>query len=331
MVSSQRRRLLAIVAGVGTVGMAGCGALESDDTDVEEDSPANEDDRNEDGDENNGDGSDAIQFSSFEQVSKLTDENGRQNNEFGCSTSIAADGTTAIVGTVIGSPVVFEEKDGNWQQITDLTPDGGNTYDRYGGGVSIASNGAVALVGARDDGNGAAYIFEETGGSWQQGARITAESETSEGLEFPVGYSVSLASDGSAALIGARIDENGAAYVFEETGGNWQQVAKLTANDGDQGDAFGYSVSLASDGSAALIGAARDEDPNGEQAGSAYVFKDTGGQWQQVAKLTANDGDQGDGFGFSASLASDGSAALIGAVADEDPNGRFAGSAYVFK
>jgi hypothetical protein len=104
------------------------------------------------------------------------------------------------------------------------------------------------------------------------------------------------------------------------------QEAKLTANDGDSGDIFGSSVAL--DGETCLIGAPSDEEPNGDTAGSAYVFSRSNGSWMQEAKLTANDGDSGDIFGSSVAL--DGETCLIGAPWDEDPYGSRSGSAYVF-
>ncbi|WP_277543763.1 FG-GAP repeat protein, partial [Haloarcula laminariae] len=51
------------------------------------------------------------------------------------------------------------------------------------------------------------------------------------------------------------------------------QQAKIAADDGDSDDDFGASVALSSDSPTALIGASNDEDPNGDQAGSAYVFE----------------------------------------------------------
>jgi hypothetical protein len=47
---------------------------------------------------------------------------------------------------------------------------------------------------------------------------------------------------------------------------------RIAASDGDDGDSFGSSVALAGDRGTALVGADGDEDPNGDGAGSAYVF-----------------------------------------------------------
>jgi len=139
---------------------------------------------------------------------------------------------------------------------------------------------------------------------------------------------------GTAALLPGRVgsaepimDRSQQTVSTQTTAPDWQQVTKLAANDGDDSDWFGDSVGL--DGDTALIGARSDEEPNGSLAGSAYVYRRSNGSWSEEAKLTANDGDGFDLFGYSVGL--DGDTALIGALDDEDPNGDSAGSAYVFE
>ncbi|MEF8839718.1 MAG: FG-GAP repeat protein [Haloarculaceae archaeon] len=107
------------------------------------------------------------------------------------------------------------------------------------------------------------------------------------------------------------------------------QATKLVPEDGDEDDSFGWSVAVSNDGSTANIGASVDEDPNGEMAGSAYVFSGSGGAWTQQAKIVADDGEDGDGFGSAVAVSNEGSTAIIGASGDEDPNGEDVGSAYV--
>ncbi|WP_418886551.1 FG-GAP repeat protein [Halapricum desulfuricans] len=119
---------------------------------------------------------------------------------------------------------------------------------------------------------------------------------------------------------------SGAAYVFTRSDGTWSQQAKLTANRGDGDDKFGSSIALAGD--TALIGSEGDEEPDWDNAGSAYVFTRSDGAWSQQAKLTAYDSDEGDYFGNAVELAAD--TTLIGAERDNDPNGENGGSAYIF-
>ncbi len=102
------------------------------------------------------------------------------------------------------------------------------------------------------------------------------------------------------------------------------ELDKLLAFDGAVGDWFGISVSLSGD--VAVIGARYDDD-NGNNSGSAYIYRWTGSAWVQEAKLTASDGARLDLFGHSVSISGD--VAVIGAPFDDD-NGSNSGSAYIF-
>ena len=102
---------------------------------------------------------------------------------------------------------------------------------------------------------------------------------------------------------------------------------KLLASDGASNDRFGSSVSISSDGTAAIVGALWDND-NGSFSGSAYIYKLVGGVWEET-KLLASDGASDDDFGKSVSISSDGTTAIVGAHGDDD-NGSYSGSAYIF-
>jgi hypothetical protein len=144
-----------------------------------------------------------------------------------------------------------------------------------------------------------------------------------------LGYSVAL--NDNVALVGAPssgyvsdagiVYASGAVFVFTFDGNNWIEQQKLTAEDSEAYDYFGWSVAL--DDNTALIGAVTDDSG----AGAAYVFTFDGSTWKQVQKLTASDGAADDYFGVSVTL--DGDTALIGARRDDD-NGSESGSAYVF-
>lgn len=145
-----------------------------------------------------------------------------------------------------------------------------------------------------------------------------------DGANDEFGISVSISED--YAIIGAPYDDSGgsdsgSAYIFKRNGNSWIQEAKLTANDADIGDRFGFSVHIS--GSYAIVGAHEDDD-KGFNSGSAYIFQRSGITWSLMTKLTAFDGAVSDNFGYSVSISS--SHAVIGANADDDD----AGSAYVF-
>jgi hypothetical protein len=245
---------------------------------------------------------------------------------------------------------VFTESGGTWSQQAKIAPDDGDESDNFGT-VALSDDGTTALIGAYADadpngegeytGAGSAYVFTDDGG-WSQQAKLAADDGDGDD-EF--GDAVALSSDGTTALIGASNDEDpngsgddtftgaGSAYVFTDDGG-WSQQEKISADDGDAEDSFGDSVAISDDGTTAIIGARFDEDPNGHDADSAYVFEQSGSAWSQRAKLSADNGDSGDEFGGSVAVSGDGTTAIIGAWDDEDPNGEAdytgAGSAYVF-
>lgn len=142
--------------------------------------------------------------------------------------------------------------------------------------------------------------------------------------------------DGSTSVTNATTLSFGDGFIIEGDGSGtatvevdtrWRIGPKLLANDGDAGDDFGWAVGLAGDGGTAIVGAIRDDEPNGTRSGSAYVYAN---QWSQRRKLYPLDGDAEDQFGWDVAVDSDGTTAVIGAPKDEDPNGSDAGSAYIF-
>ncbi|MGD1717682.1 FG-GAP repeat protein, partial [Dapis sp. BLCC M172] len=138
-------------------------------------------------------------------------------------------------------------------------------------------------------------------------------------------FGESVALGDNLALIGAIGDDengsnSGSAYLFDTTTGSLLQ--KFTPPDGSRRDLFGDSVALRDN--LALIGAPED-DENGSNSGSAYLFDTTTGSLLQ--KFTAPDGSESDLFGGSVALSDH--LALIGAIGD-DENGLLSGSAYLF-
>lgn len=166
------------------------------------------------------------------------------------------------------------------EQVTKLVATDGDSQDFFGRSVGVSEGGSTAVIGAPFDENpngrtaGSAYVFSRSSGEWSQEAKLTPE-DGDEDDRF--GRTVTMSGDGRTAVIGAPRDENsngagaGSAYVFRRSGEGWTQEAKLAAADGDSQDFFGV-VGVSRDGSTAVIGAPREEDPNGAGAGSAYIF-----------------------------------------------------------
>lgn len=148
---------------------------------------------------------------------------------------------------------------------------------------------------------------------------------------YRFGSEVSLNAFGNIALVGSPgANGKGASYIFTGIGSNWTQAAKITGNDIVANDNFGIQGSLNIDGNVALISAFTKTVNGFQNAGAAYIFTGSGGNWTQAAKITANDAETNDFFGGGLAINTQNNILFIGA-SSEDPNGvNGAGSVYIF-
>jgi hypothetical protein len=213
------------------------------------------------------------------QQGKLTASDSAVEDWFGWSVSISDD--YAIVGAVYnddngsmsGSAYIFNRDGTTWIQQAKLTASDAAAEDCFGWSVSISGEYVIVGAGGDDDygqWTGSAYIFKRNGTTWIQQQKLLA-SDAAQSNCF--GDSVSISGD--YAIVGADGDNSstGSAYIFKRDGATWIQQGKLTASDGTEHDAFGYSVAIDTDSGsyATIVGAYQSED-NGYQSGSAYLF-----------------------------------------------------------
>ena len=238
--------------------------------------------------------------SRWRQEAKLIAGDGAKGEFFGFGTGLSDQ--TAVIGACrdddlgrhSGSAYVYRFDGSSWKEEVKLLADDGEELDMFGRRVALSDD--VVLVGALyDDDNGynsgSAYVFSFDGSSWWLEAKLLPSDGKLKGW-----FGTSVALSGNIALIGAPMDDQrgsaaGAAYVFRFDGAEWVQEAKLLADDGEGGDAFGSDLALSGD--TALIGAYLDDD-RGPSSGAAYVFHYNGSSWVQVAKLRPDRSDRPD-------------------------------------
>ena len=163
----------------------------------------------------------------WSQAQKLTPTDGTALDLFGWSVSMGQ--SAALVGQPgpgpnllsPGAAYAFTESGGAWTQTQKLTVSGVTTPNEFG--IAVSLDGTQALIGAdiADVGGvyqGAAYRFTNSGGTWNQGVRLTARDGA---LGDVFGASTTL--QGSTAVIGApgrdvggNVDQ-GAAYFYGNT------------------------------------------------------------------------------------------------------------------
>ncbi|HEY8474383.1 MAG TPA: hypothetical protein VIL37_17345, partial [Natronosporangium sp.] len=266
----------------------------------------------------------------WQPAGRITAADGMGIDRFGFSVALQDD--TAVIGAIgaeyngVNSPgatYVFTRDGAGWTQQAKLGASDAAEFDNFGDTVAIDGNRIVVAANFATVGDhtwqGAAYVFERSGQTWSELAKLAAD----DGQEFDDFGSNAVAIDGGSVLVGAQNamvngeQAHGAAWVFELDGGGGPGTTTLVAADGAADDWFGRAVAI--DGDTALVGADAADVAGTFNQGAVYVFVRDGDGWTQQAKLVASDGGQFDQFGISVAL--DGDTALIGTAGE---------AAYVF-
>lgn len=264
----------------------------------------------------------------WQREARLTLDNKTSFDRFGWS--VAASGNVAVVGSngsgqnVVG---IYQFDGGRWNETTILrqTREGTSAF-----GGNVAASGDVVLVGAPSStvdgapGAGSAFIYRFNGATWQEEAALSLDVSR-EFANFGAGVAI----HGDLAVVGAPEpffgSSQGSVHVYRFDGSSWVFDALLTPDGDRTGDSFGVRVAVSAN--TIIVGSPRD-DSNGEDAGSAYVFRFNGTEWSQEARITPSDGGSFEFFGSDVALADD--VAIISSPGDDD-NGRDSGSAYEFR
>ena len=237
--------------------------------------------------------------------------------------NLALQGNLAVVGSpgdnesgnLSGAVYLFENTGGDVVRTRLAASVGGPDG---GFGHALALEGDRLVIGAPGDdcNTGAVYVFDKGVSGWTQQAKLTAGVE-----DGGFGRAVSVCDD--VIVVGAPDEDerSGAAYVYEKTGATWAQVNRLVPRYGGYMNYFGGSVDV--DGNHIFVGSVTDNEA-AHFAGAAYVFRDTGTTWTEVAKLTASDPTVMGYFGYDVAL--EGTQAIIGRFAQSAGGG----AAYIF-
>ena len=154
---------------------------------------------------------------------------------------------------------------------------------------------------------GAAYVFEGSGSSWNQLPRLIAADGAAGDF-----FSFSVAIFGQTAMVGAPFKRfgsgslRGGAYVFTGPGSSmrtWTPVATLTLSDRAGSDELGYSIAF--NGNTAVLGAPERTISCHTGQGSAFIFKRIGANWAPYQSIVASDGTDAAHFGYAAAISGD--------------------------
>ena len=266
----------------------------------------------------------------WEMAAKLVAPDAEQYDIFGHSVAIS--GERIIVGAPendddgenSGAVYVFDSDGSQWQLHSKLVAPDGAAEAEFGTAVGV--DGDVLVVGAPFDPenglrSGAAYVFRLVDDVWSFEAKLLAQ-DGEEGDRF--GLSLELAND--ALIVSApSAGGSGAVYAFEYDGVDWVEEAVIYPHDGQDREAFGWSLALEDD--VLVVGAPFRDGPR-NSSGRVGVFRKVADVWQHEVDLIAHRMSGGPRFGISVAMA-DGTL-IIGAQNWTDVI-EGAGAAFVFR
>ena len=245
-----------------------------------------------------------------ELVEHLYNFEPREQSVFG--SSVAVSGDTAFVGVYMdvvdgvesGSVHLFRFDGENWVFEDRISPTDGESGQIFGVWLSVDDDSL--LIGSQRDNDlgensGSVYAYRLIDEEWVFIQKILASDGAPED-----GFGV-LEQENGRVVIGApgSVSGNspGAIYIFEFDGEAWNEVQKITASDGENGDVFGISPKLRGD--RLIVGAPWDRDELFTRHGSVYVFEYDDSQWVQSAKLEPAVSDFNRSFGFELAISED--------------------------
>lgn len=169
-------------------------------------------------------------------------------------------------------------------------------------GMSSAISGGWAVVASpqKDNGNrrkvGGVTFYRLTEGRW----KIFQEVLPS-GISQLANFGMSVAIDGSTAVISAIGDHQGAlfsgavyVYNYNFLQESWTLTAKLKASDFSIGNRYGQSVDILGD---MIVVGSYNADGIATKSGAAYVYRRIENEWTEQSKLFTLEGLSNDYFG----------------------------------
>lgn len=267
-----------------------------------------------------------------------------QNDQFG--SQVAIDGDYAVVvetgdsegGDGAGAANVFFYNGTSWIFQQKLIPTEAAMSDNM---KSVAISGSRIVLGSPyhpTAGVGAVFVFDRSGSTWTQTAKITPSQPNVQDVGDLFGYSVALS--GNQLVVGAPWDNNvetagsklayaGAAYVYNLSGGVWVQDGSKVVVSGNTGrNEFGASVAIGTN--YIVVGAPHNETFKGNGNGKAYVLRKPATNWTVSQTLESSNKKAGDMFGIS--VKTDGTRIAVGAIFGTGRAGQTSsGAAYIFE
>jgi len=230
------------------------------------------------------------------QIAELLASDATLNDNFGISVavsdSIVVVGSPGVDSVAINTGAVYLF-DINGNQTMKIQADSPEQSAGFGNSVAVSSNRIVVGANSSDSNipdSGAAYVFNTSG------TQLKKIGPSSGSAYADYGWSIAVSD--TRIIVGApntkgTYSGQGAAYLYDIDG---NEIAKLTAYDGQSNDFFGTTVAISNE---RIIVGAPLEDTTVSNSGSVYIYDLDG---KPLAKMQASDPDLGAYFGWSVAI-----------------------------
>lgn len=260
--------------------------------------------------------------------------------------------TFAAVGNNSGAVYVFTRANKEWTQDAYVKSIYYAEELRFGETIALSGDGKTLAIGATSDSLAASGVIAYQASSQPECIVYYPSSSSSSVSSSSVSSSSSLSSSATSSTSSYKGgNASGSVQILIRKENGWMQQALLKNSNAEQGDAFGTSIALSTDGNTIVVGAIGEDSQakgvNGNQAdnscyypdgeglyvldlecrdayferyglnnGAAYVFTRANAVWTQEAYLKPATTFFTTLFGSSVDISGDGNTLVVGAKGD---------------
>ena len=304
----------------------------------------------------------------WQQTSYIKAGNAQADDNFGYAVSLSDDANWLAVGapfedaggtnmnvipadnTVDGSGAVYlysRSTNNTWRHHAYIKAATIGNGDEFGFEVSLSGDGSKLAVGAVLDADNSVANAPNSGSvtTYQRQADrtwILSDYIIAQLPQYDVYFGGSLAfnQNGSTLAVGSFLSHSthdssriGAVYVYQADASNSLKYStRIEAPAAEDGDEFGYSISMNATGDLLVVGATKEDswvvglgsqpgNNDALDAGAAFLFENKQGNWQLRSYIKSLNTDPEDHFGL-VSLSASGEVLAVGAR-DEDSNATY--------